>query len=504
MRALQGPLLAVLSSVLYATAFPGIDLWPAAFIALVPLLIALEYHAPTPRRAWLLGWLMGTVTWSIGTYWMMDMLAVFTPFPLIANAGISTLLWSFQALAFAFFAWAFVKLRGHVPTLWRVPLAFLPFEWLAPSIFRAYFANSTHEIPWLMQLAEFGGIYLLSGLFCLSSGLAFISYEAFRGRQPWPKRSLVTAAVVIPLLLGLGAARLAHTRARIEAAPKRRVGIVQANLGLTAKREDPAAGLRKHLELSHELERAKLDLIVWPESAIAYRFRAELKSFAHTPIASVKTPMLFGALAVEPMENGFGTRSLNSTFLRDAEGKVLGRYDKHLLMPFGEYIPFGKWFPQLYAISPMSNDFGRGSTFERLDLGEMHMEPLICYEAIMPSFVRDFTRATQPNLLVNVTNDAWFGNTSEPWIHLALAKFRAVETRRAMVRATNSGVSAFVDATGAVTSQSGVFVEAAFHDEVALLEGDTLYLRLGDWPLYLALLTLLLLIGRALVRRQLR
>jgi len=172
----------------------------------------------------------------------------------------------------------------------------------------------------------------------------------------------------------------------------------------------------------------------------------------------------------------------NTALMADVDGKILGRYDKQYLLAFGEYLPFGDMFPVLYKWSPNSGHFTPGTSFESLPWGEHKIGALICYEDILPSFVQKLVKHGDPDLIVNLTNDAWFGDSTEPWIHLALAKFRAVEHRRFLVRATNSGVSAIVDATGRVVAHGGTFKEETIVGDGRFMRAWTLYGAIGDVP----------------------
>jgi apolipoprotein N-acyltransferase len=172
------------------------------------------------------------------------------------------------------------------------------------------------------------------------------------------------------------------------------------------------------------------------------------------------------------------------------EGKILGRYDKRYLLAFGEYLPFGETFPQLYGMSPNSGRFNRGASLEPLRWKDHRISAMICYEDILPDYVNKLVSAGDPDLLVNLTNDAWFGDSTEPWIHLALAKMRAVEHRRYLVRATNSGVSAIVDPVGRVVTQGGTFREEALLGEARFLRATTVYGIVQDTPWYLAALVI--------------
>jgi apolipoprotein N-acyltransferase len=149
------------------------------------------------------------------------------------------------------------------------------------------------------------------------------------------------------------------------------------------------------------------------------------------------------------------------------------------LLAFGEYLPFGDWFPWLYDLSPNTSKFNRGVHTRPFEYDGVKYGILICYEDILPGFVRKVMQS-QPDVLVNITNDAWFGASREPLIHLAMAIFRSIEHRRFMARSTNTGISAFVDPAGRILDETPVFARANTMHEVAALQGATIYSRVGD------------------------
>jgi apolipoprotein N-acyltransferase len=183
----------------------------------------------------------------------------------------------------------------------------------------------------------------------------------------------------------------------------------------------------------------------------------------------------------------------NTALLAEKDGTILGRYDKQYLLAFGEYLPFGDRFPVLYKWSPNSGRFTPGTTIDPFVWGEHRISALICYEDILPSFVNKIVNYADPDLLVNLTNDAWFGKSTEPWIHLALSKLRAVEHRRYLIRATNTGVSAIVDPKGGVVVHSGLFKEEVLFGEARFMRATTGYKVLGDYPWYLATAVMVLM-----------
>jgi apolipoprotein N-acyltransferase len=200
----------------------------------------------------------------------------------------------------------------------------------------------------------------------------------------------------------------------------------------------------------------------------------------------IGAPAIFGAVIFRRVADERGYVLYNAAVASDSRGVIRSRYDKEYLLTFGEYIPFGESFPVLYKWSPNSGHFSPGTRLDPLLLdvrGETHrVSALICYEDILPRFTNDAVRHADPELLVNITNDAWFGDTIEPWQHLALAQLRAIEHRRYLVRGTNSGVSAVVDPVGRVVTHSGTFRPEALSATIHWMRSRTVYEKLGDWP----------------------
>jgi apolipoprotein N-acyltransferase len=188
--------------------------------------------------------------------------------------------------------------------------------------------------------------------------------------------------------------------------------------------------------------------------------------------------LVFGGLAID---HGFEERRLyNSAFLLDATGVVQSRYDKRVLFPFGEYLPLADRFPWLRQLSPATGRFTAGVGPRLLTAtGGLHLGPLICYEDVIPGPAREAV-SRGAMLLLNLTNDAWYGVSAEPYQHQALALWRAVENRRDFVRSTNTGLTAAISATGEVLGQLPIFVEDTLRVEARLLTVPTFYAAWGD------------------------
>jgi apolipoprotein N-acyltransferase len=492
-------LLAVFSAILYFLGFAGFDLWPLAFIALVPLFFILDGEPLSNRESLFVGFTFGFVTHAGAYYWLVGMLEKFSGFPLVACVFFAAVVCFYQGGQLALFFWLLARVhrRGWSLTWSAVP-AYCAVEIIYPLLFPSFFSNSLHELPLFMQIVDLGGpIGLTAVIVAVNSATYELLASLFR------KRSFrfglpIAAAIAVSLTLIYGYYRCRDVDARVASAPKITVGVVQTNMGIFEKRRDTLEGYRRHLEQSLELERdVAPDLIVWPESAIQWIIRSEEKNVQKRVLGPLKTPIFFGGLAVRNVE---GKRHIyNTAFITDNEGNILSTYDKVYLLAFGEYLPLGDLFPILYEWSPQSGQFTPGDAVRPMRFRDYQIAPLICYEDLIPGFVRQAVKEIHPDLLVNITNDSWFGNTNEPWIHLALAKFRAVEHHRFLIRATNSGVSAVIDPLGRMSVHSGAFERATLHAQVAMMHTPTLYQTVGDWPGWLALLWI---IWAAFLRRR--
>ena len=463
MRPLLGTRLAyagaALSGVLYWAAFAGVDAWPFAFLCFGPLWVALR--GQTPKRAFWLGTLAGTTMNVLGFYWLLNMLRTFSGFPTAACVFFLLVVCGFQGTRVGAMGWLYARAAGRGwPAIPVLLAAFVASELAYPLLFPWYFAATVHKVPALMQVAELGGPVLV-GLVLLGANLAaFEPVLARLERRKIDLRVLGGGALVLAAAVVYGVVRIPRVDAEVAAAEAVKVGVVQGNMGLRQKREDPAEGLRRHLKTTSELRSQGADFVVWSESSVTFPVREEMaKRLLRANVGEkLHLPAIFGGVLyrVDPDRQRWYNVALSSN---DA-GEITARYDKEYLLQFGEHLPFGETFPILYQWSPNSGKFTPGTKLDPLLLtvGETthKVAVLICYEDIIPAFTNALVGATDPDLLVNITNDAWFGATTEPWEHLALAQLRAVEHRRFLVRSTNSGVSAVVDPVGRLVAHTEV------------------------------------------------
>lgn len=502
---------AVLSGVMIVLASADFDIWPLAYVALVPCMWVVA-TAPTRRRALLWGWLTGLATNAIGFYWLTELLTRHGGLPWsLAVLGLLALS-AYQALVFLLFAWSVRGIRlfstealgRPLPMVMIAPLAMVTFELLIPFIFPWYLAITQAWVTPVIQIVELTGPLGVTFVIMAVNGAVFdVLLDSDRRRRIM---SIAGAGVLVASMLVFGYVRMGTIDARRDDAPRLRVGLVQSNIPLDRRyARNPDDVLRDLQDVSIGLEQQGAALIVWPESSFPYAVSRHQRQDADAPEHSIRrdlsVPLVLGALTLDTQDAD--AIPYNSAILIDANGSFVGMYDKIYRLMFGEYIPFVETFPFIRDLLPSTaGHLAKGEGVETFPFVHQGMDyrlgPLICYEDILPAFGRQLA-ARHPHLLVNITNDTWFGDTAEPWQHLALSVFRAVEARTDLVRAVNTGVSAHIDATGRVRASSYVIdpvrtprKPTGLLADAALIEGGhTVYVHIGDAFGYACALALL-------------
>jgi apolipoprotein N-acyltransferase len=465
-------LVAVAAGLALGLSFIDFRLWPVPWVAVAPLVALAETQGP--RRAWRLGWLAGGVGIGCAFAWLVHAFQVFGGFPLPVALLLFVPPVAWMGLQIGVFtgllAWV-----GRWPLALAAPCTFTAVELIYPTLFPWRLAHTQYAVVPLLQSGEIAGPYLL-GFAMVWMNAAIV--RLLRDRESSP---MVAASVLVLALVVGGAWRAAAVEEIRAGAPAMRVGVVQGNIGVERKGE--RAMFRRNLDDYRSLSTAiadTVDLLVWPET-VAQRAiptsldmpSGDLHPFPHPP-----RPLVFGGLAVE--QGREGRRVHNSAFLVDTSGAIRGRYDKRVLVPFGEYLPLADRYPWLRKWSPATGRFSPGSGPVLLTTPEgARFGPLICYEDVIPGPAREAV-ALGAQVLVNLTNDAWYGDTAEPYQHQALALWRAVETRRDFIRSTNTGLTATISAAGVVMGELPLFVAATQQVEVRLLDLTTFYAVWGD------------------------
>lgn len=471
-----------LASVLLATPFLDPRLLALAWVAFVPLFWSVE-QARTWRQAAFYGWLMGFVAHLIGFHWLVYTISAFGGFPYAASVLVFLVYAALQALQLALFA-SLLHISGFGPLQTFPPLLWVPLEFLFPLLFPWHVANSQVYFSWFIQTADLVGPYGASFIILWANAAI---YRALKSRADKRARNLIPlayAALAVIVSVVYGYQRLQSVDEESASARKLSVGVVQGNVDIDVKWNPLLAqkNLNQHRDLTGQLDAAPL--IIWPESAIEYLIPENLQALPAEIMPLFKSErsfFIFGAKSYRGALGQPGAKVFNTAFFTDAKGRILGHYHKQVLLAFGEYLPLAKILSLLPAM-PFADGFTPGPGPVVFNVGRgVRVAPLICYEDLMPDLSRQFVSETRANLLVNLTNDAWYGRSLGPWQHLRLSQWRAIETRRALLRVTNTGVTALINAKGELVKTLPMFTPAVMQTEVEILNGETLYVRLGDW-----------------------
>lgn len=487
--------LPILGGAVTATSPVPLEWNSGGFLGPILLFLAIDgpKRRPTAGRAFLAGFLFSTTVNALSLYWIVGLLMRFASFPLVAALPVALLLWGAQALPAGLAAAGAAVLTRRAAERGAASLRlsiFLPScvvvaTTLAPSLFPWRVGHS--QLAWLpfAQIADLGGEAFLDFATWL---VAAAAYEALRNRLR-PKYLLLTG-VLLGAPWAYGEVRLHEVEAIRGAAPMLQVGVIQPNLSIERKRDRRLryAHLIQLRSAGKELARDGADVVIWPESAypfgIARSQSSDFSDFRALQDPNHRVPLLAGAVTWGPPDQSSGNerwntqRRYNSVVAVNREGQFVGIADKVELLAFGEFTPFWDQLPILRRYFPRGLTPGKKARV--LELDDVRYGVLNCYEDVLSAYGLTVARHN-PDLLVNVTNDAWFGDTTEPWLHQMVARLRAIETRRDLVRAVNTGVSSHISATGETLFRTETGEETQFLVPVRKLQGKTLWTRFGDW-----------------------
>lgn len=484
-------LLPTLSGALLVLTFPTYDWGSLAWVALVPLLLAIR--GMTWKVAFGQGWLAGLFFFAGTLSWVINAMHQYGQLPFAVSVSLMLLLAGYCALfvgSFCALLAAAPDRRGLIRT-WIAPVIWVALEWTRAHLFSGF--------PWVLlgysqfhnlaviQVSDVTGVYGVSFLLVLVNVVAARVVAALMARvaataqpAPFPWTAGLLAAALLVVVLAYGYWRLSPQK---DSASDHtvRIGLVQPNVAQAQKwdaayRRDT---IEKHKRLSLQVSDGA-DLVIWPEAATPFLFEVETayRDELLTFVRERGVPLLFGSPAVASQAPG-PLRLLNSAYLVSGDGVVLDRYDKVHLVPFGEYIPLKEllWFLDKLVVG--IGDFVPGAGPRVLGAPGGRLGIVICFEVIFPDLVRQFVDQGA-DYMVTITNDAWFGRSSAPYQHFAMVVFRAVENRVAFARAANTGISGFIDAEGHILRTTDIFVEGALSGELRTGGPRTFYTVYGD------------------------
>ncbi len=484
----RAALLSILSGAMLALSFPDFSWFPLVWIALVPYLYVC--FTAEGARELVVGHLLFCAAYFGGLlYWI--------PRVLVAYGGLS---WLIGGLALVVMVLVLALLLAPFPLLvrwtagrsWMAAALAAPGIWLMTELIRNAFpfggfpwgALGYSQLPysWVAQLADVGSVYLISFLVVLVNSAIFMCVF----RRAFRFGALVAVLLGLVNLYGLYRVYfwVPQETGRVV------VGVAQADIAL---QEVPAHYATKYFKTLagqfDEAVRAGARWIVFPEAQNPYRFERDFyfREFWSDRVRRDHVYLLFNS--TRQGAQGY----YNSAYLLDPDGRPAYEYDKVHLVPFGEYLPLAALFGRAHALVAEVSGFTAGTGLTIGHVGSIPFTTLICYEGIFPELARSGVRQGA-QVLVNITNDGWFGPTAAPAQHLQMTAMRAIENRRTCIRAANSGYSAIIGPKGRILMRTGLFQEALLVGTVTAFGSGSPFLTLGFGPCYLAIMVSLVLV----------
>jgi apolipoprotein N-acyltransferase len=480
---------AIVSAALLVLSFPVFDLWFLAWVAFVPLLLSLGER--TPKQSFATGYVFGLVYFFGTLYWIYHSINYYGGVSFVSSILIVLLLCGYLSLYPAVFAYLYRVMveRTKLPALFIAPVVWVVLEFLRSYAFTGFpwssVGYSQYKFLSMIQVADITGIYGISFLVLSVNGaLTDISLLKKRLREMplFPLSPTIAGAVCLVVVLsfsvGYGTWRLNQVRP----GKKVRISVAQGNIAQDKKWEPQFQNevLNDYFNLSRKAAGSSPRLIVWPETAVPFFFGTDRQN-TDKLIGVQKTLgpwLLFGSVTVKE-KTADKIFLANSAILLDPEGQTRYTYDKIHLVPFGEYVPLRRALFFIDKIVAGIGDYAPGTRYERAQTPFGSFGTLVCYEVVFPGLVRKFY-TNGGDFIVNITNDAWFGKTAGPYQHFSMAVFRAIENRKPLVRAANTGISGFIDSNGRIQLRTPLFVREVATADITMDESLTFYTKYGD------------------------
>ncbi|MFT4670392.1 MAG: apolipoprotein N-acyltransferase [Ulvibacter sp.] len=523
-------ILVTLSGVLTSFSFAPWSIWPFGLICFIPIFLAFQIGIRTKVSTFLLALLYVLVVNSIAFHWMIHAIRVFSGLPLSTTLIVFIIfIIGNNSRFFIFFAFLHLwEEKGHLRSkrgkLYQIllnPYLIISCVWASCEmfgwqLFPWYGASLLSGNELFIQSVDIFGIQGLSILWMtIQLGIYELLKTLFQSikLRLWFKRKpgMIMALTMLALIHIYGAMAISAWEEKQANFESKNIAVPQSNTPLTfqnvSEKEQPllvnklAAGIvNQSLSIINKAKKQgkKVSLVVWPESAIPFLSYSD-------PIYQKQIARLQNHYPVQIVINdeqnvmvGGEPRSYSNVWLIGRNGLPLDNYQKIFLLPFGEYIPLGNILPQLYNIFKEVSRFNPGTRFIAMEAQPAVFLPLVCYEVIQSNFVNKFNSKTyrKARMLVNITNDSWFGGSFESEQHLELARIRSIELRLPLVRATNGGISAQVDVLGRIQNPTKISVKAERLYNVKIpLSNSTIFSFVGLWPVRVCVILSLFLVS---------
>ena len=485
-------LLAAVSGVLFAFAFPDYAIGWFAFIAFIPVLIAIA-RSTSGWSAFFAGWMFQTVAWLIMVPWVIRVMSHYGGLPYLLGVGIYVLLCIVLGLYGAAFAAIVYRIRpaDSVGRWLLVPLAWAAIEYVRTYLLTGFpwnlIAAALVDYTSLIQFDRVAGPYLIGAMTIAPAAIAtWIIVAKPRGARVGFAIAGIVVVMFVWWATGLVAAKLI---ARPTGTPPVTAALLQPNISQEMRWDEGnlMAIYQRMMQMTEDAFVRGAAIVVWPESTVPLSFssndfyRDSIEALSHDHAADI----ILGSVAEDAQQTN---KMWNAAFLV-SNGKIVGHYDKIRLVPFGEYVPLRKalFFARKLVHAVGEFEFG---TKETPLTGKLKYGPAICYEVVFPQITRTQVR-NGAEVLVTITNDAWYDGTSAPRQHLNQARLRAIEDDRYLLRAGTTGISALVNPAGEIEQEIPMGREGTIFAKFQPRHTWTPYVRFGDWFAWVACLATL-------------
>ena len=496
---------AIISGCLLVLCFPAVDFFAVAWIALVPFLLSL--YGKSPKQAFKTGVVLG-MPYFLGTlYWIYYSINHYGGMSLIGSLAVVVLLCLYLSLYTGMFGLLFsiAIRRTKLPALLIAPVFWVVLEFLRSYIFTGFpwssIGYTQYKFLTIIQIADITGIYGVSFLIVAVNGALADIFLIKKRTRDMPLFPLSQTVIGFSVLFLFIVSTIVYGQIRLlEQRPGRlfRASIVQGDIEQDKKWEPSYQNqvMRVYEDLSLKAAiSSSPSLIVWPETSVPFFFIADteytqgLVDFQRR----LNTYLLFGTVLIKGKTDDRLVLS-NSAVLLDNTGRVDYVYDKIHLVPFGEYVPLRNMLFFINKLVVGIGDYVSGDSYLRARTPFGDFSTLICYEIIFPGLVRKFF-SDGGDFMVNITNDAWFGKTAGPYQHFSMAVFRAVENRKPIIRAANTGISGFIDSNGRILSRTGLFQRTALTADMKTDFYRSFYSMYGDLFSYVCIIYSIILLA---------
>ncbi|HAK88490.1 MAG: apolipoprotein N-acyltransferase [Nitrospirae bacterium GWB2_47_37] len=498
---------AIVSGLLLFLSFPKMDIYPLTWVALVPLLVYL--YGKDKKTAFKAGFLFGIVYFFGTTYWIYHSINKYGSIPFVPSILLVLLLCLYLSLYPALFSYLYAShiKKSDLPIMFVAPVFWTFLEFVRSYAMTGFpwssLGYSQYKFLPAIQIADITGIYGVSFLLVAVNGAVADILLLKQRKTERPLYSLIPTlggfillSVVLIATFSYGFYRMYQKRAGVDI----KAAVIQGNIEQDKKWEPSyqSAVIDVYKELSAAAAVQKPDIIIWPETSVPFIFgkngalTEDLVSFQR----QLDSYLLFGSVQIKDRSAGSkikSQKSANSAVLLNKDGNVSYIYDKIHLVPFGEYVPLRKFLFFIDKLVVGVGDYAPGDRYIRAVTPFGSFGTLICYEIIFPGLARKFY-TKGGDFIVTITNDAWFGKTHGPYQHFSMAVFRAIENRKPVIRAANSGISGFIDSSGRVLSQTELFKRTFLVGNIRTDKTLTAYTKYGDIFSYLCIVCSLLLL----------